>query len=445
MAWWRPSKHVGDGVPADPMGPARAALRDGDAPLAVRLLRQHVRETGSPPLAELVVDLGRVAGSEHLAAAAAEVAQRPENPRSLHALGYQLFEVGLPELAVPYLARARDLAPQSGEVLLELITALDEGGEHARSRDLLVAHGGEVDGDPFLLTYLLCFEHLMVGDVASAVARRPLLPAPGDAVSQEMQDRLDRMLARAAVVDRVTTLDDTDLRGWHFVLSGGLLLATSPYGRDDGMNGRWAYLAESYADVAAGLRRAQDVLRAWGLEPACVVGLPDRGSQAVARAAATLLGVELVAWGTGRAGLMVAYDLADSGPEVWEQLGRSRAGSPLYVHATCWTRPEGPAADLTSVLYQHLVPPWGEQMRAAPGPDGLPGPVEVLPADDAPSDVLAQYVVDADPSDASWDDAEAGDVVAFATAVRHVTAGAQPSERDRVWPSGPVTSSRFEA
>ena len=53
------------------------------------------------------------------------------------------------------------------------------------------------------------------------------------------------MLARADIARAVTPLDHQDLRGWHYVLTGGILAGLSPYGFDAGMTGRWAYVNDS--------------------------------------------------------------------------------------------------------------------------------------------------------------------------------------------------------
>jgi hypothetical protein len=49
----------------------------------------------------------------------------------------------------------------------------------------------------------------------------------------------------------VTSLDRQDLRGWHYVLTGGVLGSLSPYGFDVGMTGRWAYVSDSVEAVTA--------------------------------------------------------------------------------------------------------------------------------------------------------------------------------------------------
>jgi hypothetical protein len=46
------------------------------------------------------------------------------------------------------------------------------------------------------------------------------------------------MLARADVARAVMPLDLRDLRGWHYLLTGGILWFLSPWGLDAGMTGR---------------------------------------------------------------------------------------------------------------------------------------------------------------------------------------------------------------
>jgi len=75
------------------------------------------------------------------------------------------------------------------------------------------------------------------------------------------------MLARAGIARAVTSLDRQDLRGWHYVLTGGVLGRLSPYGFDAGMTGRWAYVSDSVEDCAAALRRLRLILDAAGTAP----------------------------------------------------------------------------------------------------------------------------------------------------------------------------------
>jgi hypothetical protein len=52
------------------------------------------------------------------------------------------------------------------------------------------------------------------------------------------------MLARAGVAGAASPLDRRDLRGWHYVLTGGVMASLSPHGFEV-MTGRWAYLSDT--------------------------------------------------------------------------------------------------------------------------------------------------------------------------------------------------------
>jgi hypothetical protein len=77
------------------------------------------------------------------------------------------------------------------------------------------------------------------------------LPEPEDTRWEPAREKVWRMLARADVARRVTPLDLRDLRGWHYVLTGGILGCLSPWGFDAGMTGRWDHVADSPGDRAA--------------------------------------------------------------------------------------------------------------------------------------------------------------------------------------------------
>ena len=96
---------------------AEAALAAGDFDGAYQRLRAHVWYPTAPPLeaarlAELLELLGRAfAGLGHgeLAAAAARAAADVADPDALYGLGYELLEVGLPELAATVLGRCLEI------------------------------------------------------------------------------------------------------------------------------------------------------------------------------------------------------------------------------------------------------------------------------------------------------------------------------------------------
>jgi hypothetical protein len=75
--------------------------------------------------------------------------------------------------------------------------------------------------------FQLVYNALMARELTKAEAGFALLPVPEDESWIPARDKVRWMLERAAVVGGATALDRRDLRGWHFVLTGGLLTRLS--------------------------------------------------------------------------------------------------------------------------------------------------------------------------------------------------------------------------
>ena len=94
------------------------------------------------------------------------------------------------------------------------------------------------------------------------------------------------------------------------------------------------------------------------------------------------------------------------------------------------------APDVTTLLHQSVVPPWGAQLVV--GPDGEPRRAE---ADPRPVEAIAADVIAAAPL--AGDDLAADDLAGLAALV--AAAGAPDvGRRERLWGGSPVPSNRFE-
>src|SRR5262249_32938892 len=160
----------------------------------------------------------------------------------------------------------------SEEVVCELVSALetalayDDAFTVLRSRAALRARS-------FLCRYLYAFNGAMAGQLA--VTREAVATlAPDSREAEAMCETIGAIVAR-------------DLRGWHYVLTGGLLAHQSPYGFDAPMHGRYAYLRDSLERIADGIARLVPLAR--GVP--CVYAPPGRDHHIVARAIATKLDV----------------------------------------------------------------------------------------------------------------------------------------------------------
>ena len=219
---------------------AQGLLASGDVPGLLRQLRAHGGALPLGQVAGLVAGAARLAGFDDLAQAAAAAGGGdgcgPRDARVLYDFGYACLERGAGYLAVRPLARALDLAPESAPVLSELVTALEQDGQHARAVAVLEEHE-PVMGWVHRVQYV--YNALMAGRLDKAADGFRRLPEPQDGAWTPAREKVRRMLARAGLGRTISPLDYQDLRGWHYVLTGGVLAGLSPYGFD-AMTGRWA-------------------------------------------------------------------------------------------------------------------------------------------------------------------------------------------------------------
>lgn len=358
----------------------------------------------------LVAELGRSADVRPLADAAERATTR--HPDALYELGYQLVDVGLPRIAVPVLRRLDRDQPGDARVVQELCAAYEQSGQHAAARDLLLANPALLG--TFWPRYLLCFHALSAGDLATA--RRAVVElTPQEPDQQVPADRIRAMLARADPVPDTCPLDDTDLRGWHWVMNGSVLLHLSPYGFDDGMHGRYAFLNDQPAEIHAQLQRLVSALRAADRVPSTVLACAEPGSWIVAQAVGRLLEVPVRDYEPDVPGLVAVYDLGALTPET---LGRPGPDGLLFARAARWTQPPPLVPDFVGLLHQYLVAPWNQ--------DGAPDRSDAAWVDEIlATELPARDDPDLDPLSA---------VLALARQ------GGSPSDR---WFDGPVVSGRF--
>jgi hypothetical protein len=261
--------------------------------------------------------------------------------------------------------------------------------------------------------------------------------APDSGETTALRDTIHGICERADRVAGVCPLDARDLRGWHYVLTGGLVLHQSPYGFDDPMRGRYAWLADSLPRVATGLDRLAQLVAP--LAPPCVYAPPGRDHEIVAHAAGQRLGIPVAPWpavGVPAPGLIVMYDLADlPGTDVARLLQR-RPGQIVFAHASPWTADSPLAPDVTTLLYQTIVPPWGAHAIVDPETRE----VSESAADERPNEVIARELAATPGLDAT--ELATDEPARWEALVARVWPP-DPGARSRLWAGGPVSSSRF--
>ena len=419
---------------------AQELVEAGDVRAAMGELRVQAGNVPPGAIAPLVERLARLADMDDLAAASAALAAAPTRAQELYDYGYACVDRGASFLAVPALREALRLAPNAPSVLFELVSALEDEEEHAEALALLQEREAGLPAWPG--RYLLAYNALMAGELETAHTAVERLPEPvgEDEGWQPAYARVHRILDRAAAAQAVSPLDRRDLRGWHFVLTGGLLATLSTYGWDAGMTGRWGFLQDSTDRCLLGLRRLRLVLDAAGYRPRSVSLLQDRSSHILGLAAAQVLELPAEPYEPGRPDtVVVAYDLNEVEDETLAGLRDRVPGQVLHEQATCWTRPPAVSADACTLLAQNCVAPWEPQLRM--GEDGM---VEKTPADSRPAEEVAADIVAAsiepDPGDGETppdpDDA-------LAAMAARLAGQWLSGPRERVPSPGPVPSNRF--
>jgi hypothetical protein len=394
----------------------------------------------SLPAPELALRLGELAqlaiqrGAPQLAELARAVVADPDSPDQLYQLGYALIDAGAPEVGATVLWHCLALVGDSEEVVCELVSALECALAHADAFEVLSRHEA-LRARSYLPRYLYAYNAAMAGRLDVTRATLPSL-APSSPETEILQATIAGIVERADRVAGATPLDERDLRGWTYVLSGALVSHQSPYGFDEPMHGRYAWLADSLPRVAYGIDRLGALIAPLALP--CVYAPEGRDHEILAEAIALRLGLARAPWpaiGVPAPGLVCVYDLAKLPAAHLAQLEQRREGQVLFAHASSWTVDSRVAPDVTTLLYQSIVPPWGESTVVAPD-----GTVSRTAPDERPIEAIAADIAGAaalDEADRACEQPAAWDaLVARVWPMR-------PGPRTRMWAGGPVASSRF--
>ncbi len=368
---------------------------------------------------ELLARLAAGRGAQELAEVASAAVRDPDSPDNLYDLGYALIDAGAPSIAASVLWRCLALVGDSEEVVCELVSALESALAYGDAFQILEQYASLRDRS-FLCEYLYAFNAAMTGrlDTTRAVFARL---SPDSPETESMKHTIAAMLERADRIAGVTALDTRDLRGWQYVLTGTLVSHQSPYGFDQPMHGRYAWLQDSTAHVATGIARLAPLVRA--LEVPCVYAPEGRDHEILAHAVSRTIDLPLAPWpavGVPAPGLVVVYDLAALPLADVTRLQQRRPDQVLYAHASPWTQDFPIAPDVTTLLYQMLVPPWDSERSI----------------DDIATEITADTGLDADEC--------ACDELPRWQALVEKAWPPLPGQRARLWAGGPVPSNRFD-
>jgi tetratricopeptide (TPR) repeat protein len=389
---------------------AREALDEGNPQEALRRLTYGFgADVEYTPLYELAVTCLRQIDGEEEAQLFEEARDDFDDAEPFYALGYHFVEVRRYELAIPFLERAHALAPRREDVALELALAYNSRFRPQDARDLLQPphlRQSFWNGYEYHWASLLCNRpqgvERFVDDSCAGIADAEL----DVHTHHTLLFVLDKM---AEVLMRLQAFPDPRplVQDWHFIQYGAAILDYfDDRTAEDGLEvagGRWVVLWGSAGHIAMILHKLKRWLIALDRLPQRVVGLPDRDSEIVARAAAHLLELPFVSAEDESPAqphtLLVAADnrqLTDSG------LMPVLEGQTLFALNQHWLHRGGITPDVAGVMTQTLTLPWsGENVQVDPETRRVTRPEP----DTRPAHVIAQELAGTEPHhDPRFDD-----------------------------------------
>ena len=332
------------------------------------------------------------------------IVENPNDVKNLYDLAYKLYEQGAHGIAATLLNRANYVEPENFDIVTELAVNLEVLMFNDEACKVLSEATTLLNNNDFC-RYLVAFNSLMTGNLDEPYQMLPSIEYSDDNEVKAMGLRLKGMLNRAAILKKNRPLDNMDLRGWHMVLNGSFLLHISPFGLEEGMNGRYAYISDSFTLCQQGINRVKEVLKKASIVVPEIFALPDRSSQILATATSLIFECPLEDWkeeNMTKPGLIVAYDLDSiDSADILKQIAEHRSGQILWAHASCWTNPFPFSPDITTYLYQHSASPWSGGRMVF---DKKSKNVKYDTPDDSSEKEIAEKIIHAEKEDDYLDD-----------------------------------------
>lgn len=403
--------------------------------------------TSSPCFREtlqLLGTLGEVFAGEEFKEKAFEVADGDPTSSSsgegLYDLGFEM--VGVRQYGVASTLLGWSFAAEASEdTLTELIVSLEREGHFDAAMAYLKSNSSSnraIVQDSFVCIYQMAWIGIQMGDLAPAFAKADWLLEKCKDMGHDryvsMAKRIAIVTQRAQRIKAVSSLPLDDLRGWHYVLNGGLLLHVSPH-RQDVMHGRYARLQDSLGLCLEAAKKIRLVVQQQEIDIPQVFVLPDPKSSLLAQTLAKVLECECTPWvkGCEEPGILAVYDMEQLEEEglFYTLYERGHPQQFLWAHAVCWTSTEPcvPAADFVTLLHQSHTSPWDVT-------DDTPA----IDFDEADPKLLVKEILGAN---VDVDRADLKALAALADAVEFGD-GAVQKLRGPQWPTSPVTSKRLD-
>jgi tetratricopeptide (TPR) repeat protein len=304
------------------------------------------------------------------------VSNAPDDTRALYELGYRLVAAGRPDVGAAFLGRCHDTAPENELVQYELGYALFGARRYREACEVLAAaiERGELSPSEHADALLLLCEASVYANRLDS-AHSALERTRGVELSDEQIARADALallLGRAGEGD----LTRLDLRGWHFVQHGGILLRLVDASEVEGARGgRLLDASPGYAFTAAMLKLGALLTTQLGLRYERVYAGSDL-SVPLSVAMARMLGAEALPFEPEQRepGLLVAKNLEELRAHQGQLVERGEID--LFCLQLDWTRTQSVTPDMVGYLARHSYLPWEGRHRVEADASGRPAKIK---------------------------------------------------------------------
>ena len=399
-------------------------------------------------------------GRKELAEVAMAAVEKTNRINMLYQLGYQLGEANLHSMedtVLSYAISNFEQHEQYPRLITELVYCLETMGEFEQACKILKEQPRLLETN-FMCQYLLAINSIMCGDINTAKKMRHQFLA-NDNIEIKMAERIRRMIERFDAIENYESIDTNDLQFWHYIITGGILMHVSPYGYENAMYGRYGVLQEGYKNCLMGIQYLKNNLEKAGISPTCIYSLGDRSSDILAHAAAEYFQLPLKPWvdeELNETSLIIAYDVTSSFDTLYlEKLKQRHPRQILWSHVTIWDKDQPIAADITTLLAQVAIPPWGKQSHPRLLDNGEPI-LHTQPSDQREVTEIANDILMATEGNGTvmWHYAEDDvpllneeiekydnlDKVLLLTSLSFIDKVAQGAGREPMWAASPVKS-----
>lgn len=312
-----------------------------------------------------------------------------ENPERLYDVGYFLVGMGRPDVGRSFLSACLERDPANDDVRYELGFAHYLNRSYTEAVDALRDAAAGLSPERAAAAECLTVECLLYGgrrEEAEALLDR-LNADPGDDATAESLDALGLMARR---LHRLEDSEPDDLRTWHFVQHGGVLLAES---RAEDGSGRFRSLSLNPAAVGAVIRLLEYFLKGINITPDAVLHAGGE-SYTLALAAASILErpVRSLDERTGSNELLVIPDLdAIEGRE--RELSERDEVAYLFCFRIDPGKPCRILPEIAGIMAQQFRFPWQERVEVAARPGKKPKAF-TIPADTRDAETVAREIAD---------------------------------------------------